>query len=62
MAYPTNTSEVIILNLTASGHKLSEDDKDMIRTFVWDCSSKSYAEGNNSNGCDCGQPSCGYCN
>lgn len=22
----------------------------------------AYAEANNSNGCDCGQPSCRYCN
>ncbi len=62
MSEPTRTSEELIDFLIKRGHKLDFNDKDKIRELVWNCTTQSYAEGNNSNGCDCGQPSCGYCN
>ena len=58
----TTTSEKVINFLIKSGHELSTDDKDGVREIIWDALTSSYAEGNNRNGCDCGQPSCGYCN
>ena len=55
----TTTSEKIILNLLNSGVKLTREDKDMIREVVFDALAESYSY--QSNGCDCGQPSCSIC-
>lgn len=60
MSYPTTTSNEIIQGLIKNGVKLSDKDKKLIIDKVYDSLSSAYQE--QSNGCDCGQPSCRFCN
>lgn len=60
MSYPTATSNEIIQGLIKNGVILSDKDKQFIIDKVYDSLSSAYHE--KSNGCDCGQPSCSFCN
>lgn len=60
MAQPTTTSEEILEYLVDNGFKLTPKHRDFIRGKIYDAVSDAYKE--QSNGCDCGQPSCPRCN
>ena len=56
------TSKEIIQELEKTGLKLTQEQKQIIISKVYDAVVLSYAEGKNTNGCDCGQVSCRICN
>ena len=56
----TVTSRNIITELQKSGLKLTDANKQMIIDKVYRAITKAYSY--QSNGCDCGQPSCHICN
>lgn len=59
-------SKEILQELKKTGLVLTEQQKLIIIEKVYDLAVSSYAEGkrikDTGNGCDCGQPSCRYCN
>lgn len=57
--YNTVTSDSIIKELLKSGHKLTDQDKQMIITKVYNSITTAMKWA--SNGCDCGQMSCPIC-
>ena len=58
--HETTTSRNIIKELQKSGIKLTDENKQMIINKVYKAITAAYSY--ESNGCDCGQPSCGICN
>jgi len=67
----TTSSEEIINYLKGKGHKLTDEDRTFIRSKVLEIMKDSYDYGQaeereiskpDEPGCDCGQPSCPYCN
>ena len=58
----TQTSKEIIQELEKTGLKLTKEQKKIIISKVYKAVKLSYSEGQNTNGCNCGQPSCSFCN
>lgn len=57
----TQTSKEIIQELEKTGLKLNANQKQIIIKKVYEAVTNSFEEGCNSNGCNCGQPSCAFC-
>lgn len=60
LTHITQTSEDVLKYLKDKKIKLSNDDKEFIRKKIYDAIVEAGEW--ESNGCDCGQPSCPYCN
>ena len=58
----TQTSKEIIQELERLNIPLTPEAKTIIIDKVYTALTLTYDEARNSNGCDCGQPSCSYCN
>ena len=59
--YISTTSQKVINYLRDRKIKLTEEDKSFLRTTINEATSSAWEEAKNSNGCDCGQPSCPRC-
>jgi len=59
LTHITQTSEDVLKYLKDKKIKLSDADKEFIRKKIYDAIVE--AGEYQSNGCDCGQPSCPYC-
>jgi len=60
--YDSTTSKKVLDYLKKKDISLTKEDKTFIRSTINEATSSSWNKGTRSNGCDCGQPSCSYCN
>lgn len=58
----TQTSKEIIQELEKTGLKLNLKQKEIIIKKVYKAITDSSEKTFNNNGCNCGQPSCSFCN
>lgn len=56
----TSSSSKILLEIDKNGTKLTDKDRQVIIDVVYEAVTAAYNY--ESNGCDCGQMSCGTCN